>query len=73
VVISIDAFYFGERRMLLDADLGAVGPNRYSVDDVTRSIKSVAARKARWSKASPGRLDVAGIVFWTISALWIIW
>ena len=51
VVITIDAFMFGERRVLMDADLGA-GWDRshYSLDDVTRLNRVCASKESTLAK-----------------------
>jgi len=58
VVITIDAFMFGERRVLMDADL-ASGWDRsaYSVEDVTRLNRVCASRESTLAKS----LTVLGI------------
>ncbi|BCS30943.1 hydrolase [Luteitalea sp. TBR-22] len=52
VVITIDAFMFGERRVLMDGDLGA-GWERsaYTLDDVTRLNRVCAARESTLAKS----------------------
>ena len=55
VVITIDAFMFGERRVMMDADLES-GWDRatYSVDDVTRLNQRVPQpRNRRSPRRSP--------------------
>src|SRR5262249_54647568 len=52
VVITIDAFFFGERRLILDADLGrGWDRSRYSADDVRHLNGQCRAKEATLSKA----------------------
>jgi dienelactone hydrolase len=52
VVITIDAFMFGERRVLMDADLGS-GWERsaYTLDDVTRLNRVCASKESTLAKS----------------------
>ena len=66
VVISIDAFMFGERRLMMDADLKhGWDRSRYSLDDVRllnqqcRSKETTLAKALTWAG-----LTWPGIVFW---------
>ncbi|MBM3995325.1 MAG: hypothetical protein FJ303_14405 [Planctomycetes bacterium] len=66
VVISIDAFMFGERRLIMDADIRhGWDRSRYSLDDVRvlnlacRSKETTLAKALAWAG-----LTWPGIVFW---------
>ena len=66
VVISIDAFMFGERRLMMDADLKhGWDRSRYSLEDVRvlnlacRSKETTLAKSMAWAG-----LTWPGIVFW---------
>ena len=66
VVISIDAFMFGERRLMMDADLKhGWDRSRYSLDDVRllnqqcRSKETTLVKSLTWAG-----LTWPGIVFW---------
>jgi hypothetical protein len=66
VVISIDAFMFGERRLIMDADLKrGWDRSRYSMDDVRhlnqqcRSKETTLVKSLTWAG-----LTWPGIVFW---------
>lgn len=51
VVITIDAFMFGERRVLMDADLGMGWDRaRYSLDDVARLNRVCASKESTLAK-----------------------
>jgi dienelactone hydrolase len=51
VVITIDAFMFGERRVLMDADLDAGWDRaRYSLDDVARLNRVCASKESTLAK-----------------------
>src|SRR5439155_2801967 len=51
VVITIDAFLFGERRLLLDADLKyGWDRSRYSADDVTHLNQQCRAKESTVAK-----------------------
>lgn len=66
VVISIDAFMFGERRAMLDADL-ALGwdRTRYSVEDVQKLNQVCRGKETTLAKAMVyAGLTWPGIVFW---------
>jgi dienelactone hydrolase len=66
VVITIDAFMFGERRVLMDADLGA-GWERsvYSVEDVTRLNRACAAKESTLAKTlTVLGMSWPGVVAW---------
>ena len=62
VVITIDAFMFGERRVLLDADLkSGWDRSRYSLDDVKHLNQQCRAKESDSGQgAGPGRGDLAG-------------
>ena len=52
VVITIDAFMFGERRLMMDEDLAqGFDRARYSLDDVTRLNAKCRAREATLAKS----------------------
>jgi dienelactone hydrolase len=66
VVITIDAFMFGERRVLMDGDLGS-GWERaaYSVDDVARLNRVCAAKESTLAKSlTVLGMSWPGIVAW---------
>lgn len=66
VVISIDAFGFGERRIVLDEDLPAAADrDSLSVEEVTRYSRKCAAKEATLVKSLTfAGLTWPGIVFW---------
>ncbi len=66
VVISIDAFFFGERRLLLDADLDSGWDrSRYSLDDVKRlNLKCRNKEDTLVKGLTFAGLTWPGIVFW---------
>jgi hypothetical protein len=76
VVITIDAFFFGERRLLLDADLGrGWDRSRYRPATSATSTDSAGRRSRRWprrwsSPARPGRASSPGTTCarWTTSS-----
>ena len=73
VVISIDAFMFGERRTIIDADLGLrVGPgSKYTIEDVRRINATVPRQGGDLVKAlTYAGLTWPGIVSGTTSARW---
>jgi dienelactone hydrolase len=52
VVIVIDAFFFGERRLILDADLGrGWDRSRYSADDIRHLNQQCRAKEATLAKS----------------------
>jgi dienelactone hydrolase len=52
VVMTIDAFFFGERRLILDSDLRhGWDRSRYSADDVRHLNQQCRAKEARLAKA----------------------
>jgi dienelactone hydrolase len=66
VVITIDAFMFGERRVLMDADLG-IGWDRarYSLDDVARLNRVCASKESTLAKTlTVLGLSWPGLVAW---------
>jgi dienelactone hydrolase len=66
VVISIDAFMFGERRLIMDADLKHGWDRaRYSLDDVRHLNQQCRAKETTLVKALTwAGLTWPGIVFW---------
>jgi dienelactone hydrolase len=66
VVISIDAFMFGERRLMLDADLARGWDRaRYSLDDVRQLNQQCRAKETTLAKSLAwAGLTWPGIVFW---------
>src|SRR5437588_1687881 len=66
VVITIDAFMFGERRTMLDADLKAGWDrSRYTMQDVQRLNQQCRAKETTLAKALTfAGLTWAGIVAW---------
>lgn len=66
VVISIDAFMFGERRTILDADLKhGFDRSRYTLDDVRHLNQQCRGKESTLAKALAwAGLTWPGIVFW---------
>jgi dienelactone hydrolase len=66
VVISIDAFMFGERRIMMDADLkSGWDRSRYSVDDVATLNQRCRAKESTLVKGlTLAGATWPGIVFW---------
>jgi hypothetical protein len=66
VVISIDAFMFGERRTLLDADLArGWDRSRYSLEDVEHLNRQCRSKETTVAKSlALAGLTWPGIVFW---------
>jgi len=66
VVISIDAFGFGERRIVLDADREkSVDRGRLSIDEVVALNRKCAAKESTIAKSMAfAGLTWPGIVFW---------
>jgi dienelactone hydrolase len=66
VVITIDALFFGERRLLLDADLrSGWDRSKYSLDDVTRLNRQCRAKESTLVKSLVlAGATWPGIVFW---------
>jgi dienelactone hydrolase len=66
VVITIDAFFFGERRLLLDADLkDGFDRAKYSLDDVKRLNQQCRGKEGTLVKSLIfAGLTWPGIVFW---------
>jgi dienelactone hydrolase len=66
VVITIDALMFGERRLMLDADLkSGWDRSQYSVDDVTRLNQQCRAKESTLVKSLVlAGATWPGIVFW---------
>ncbi|MBI1832408.1 MAG: acetylxylan esterase [Planctomycetes bacterium] len=66
VVISIDAFMFGERRLIMDADLNlGWDRSRYSLDDVRTLNQACRYKETTLAKALTwAGLTWPGIVFW---------
>lgn len=66
VVISIDAFGFGERRVVLDGDMPAAADrDSMSVEDVLRFSRKCAAKESTIVKSlTIAGLTWPGIVFW---------
>jgi len=66
VVITIDAFMFGERRLLLDADLkSGYDRSKYTLDDVTRLNQQCRAKESTLVKSLVfAGATWPGIVFW---------
>lgn len=66
VVISIDAFMFGERRLIMDADLKhGWDRSRYSLEEVSRLNQQCRAKETTLVKALTwAGLTWPGIVFW---------
>lgn len=66
VVISIDAFMFGERRLIMDADLKhGWDRSRYSLDDVRHLNQQCRAKETTLVKSLTwAGLTWPGIVFW---------
>jgi dienelactone hydrolase len=66
VVISIDAFMFGERGLMLDADLARGWDRaRYSLDDVRQLNQQCRAKETTLAKSLAwAGLTWPGIVFW---------
>ncbi|OAI40647.1 hypothetical protein AYO40_04575 [Planctomycetaceae bacterium SCGC AG-212-D15] len=66
VVISIDAFFFGERRLLLDADRKyGWDRSKYSLDDVKHLNQQCRAKETTLAKSMAfAGLTWPGIVFW---------
>jgi dienelactone hydrolase len=66
VVITIDAFFFGERRLLLDADQKhGWDRSRYSLDDVKHLNQQCRSKEATLVKGLTfAGLTWPGIVFW---------
>ena len=66
VVITIDAFMFGERRAILDSELGQGRDRRaYSVDDVQRMNRECAEKESTVVKSLTfAGMTWPGIVFW---------
>lgn len=66
VVITIDAFMFGERRLMLDADLPAgYDRSKYTLDDVTRLNQACRAKETTLAKSLVfAGASWPGIVFW---------
>jgi hypothetical protein len=66
VVISIDAFFFGERRLMMDADLPhGWDRSRYSLDDVRQLNQVCRGKETTLVKALTFvGLTWPGIVFW---------
>src|SRR5262249_19417237 len=66
VVITIDAFMFGERRLLLDADLKlGYDRSKYTLDDVTRLNQECRAKETTLAKSLAfAGASWPGIVFW---------
>jgi dienelactone hydrolase len=66
VVLSIDAFMFGERRLILDADLKrGWDRSRYSMDDVRQLNQQCRAKETTLAKALAwAGLTWPGLVFW---------
>src|SRR5262245_52878955 len=66
VVITIDAFFFGERRLLLDGDLkSGWDRSRYSLEDVGRLNAQCRGKESTLAKAlTLAGATWPGIVFW---------
>jgi dienelactone hydrolase len=66
VVITIDAFFFGERRLMLDADLKhGWDRSKYSLDDVARFNQQSRGKESTLVKALVlAGATWPGIVFW---------
>lgn len=66
VVITIDAFMFGERRVLMDADLGMGWDRaRYTLDDVTRLNRVCASKESTLAKTlTVLGMSWPGVVAW---------
>lgn len=66
VVISIDAFMFGERRLILDEDLRyGWDRSRYSLDDVRHLNQKCRAKESTLAKSMTwAGLTWPGVVFW---------
>ncbi|MBI1325966.1 hypothetical protein GC170_22625 [bacterium] len=66
VVISIDAFGFGERRVILDADReNSADRSRLSIDEVVALNRKCAAKESTIAKSMAfAGLTWPGIVFW---------
>lgn len=66
VVITIDAFPFGERRLMMDEDLGAGWDRaKYSIEDVRRLNRKCRAKESALVKSlTYAGLTWPGITFW---------